>query len=136
MSLVDKLQLLERVIRMGSAPQSALMADANLARPTEDRQLLLVVRRTEVLVVEIADDGRFIGHYLEILDLDGNLLEPSAVHELVDVQRRPTVRALLWKQTPLNHFHSGRSFSITLRCSTSHRLMHPKQQSLLQKGQR
>lgn len=94
-------QLLERVPRMGAAPQRALMADAALARPAVHAQLLVVHRALVVLGGGTA--GRLAGQaagldvgadLLQALHLHGDLLQPPAVDQLVDVQRGPAVRTL------------------------------------------
>lgn len=83
---------------MITTKQRALMTNANLARPTIHRQLLLVLS-TLIFAVSGAAQHRIscfkIGtNLLQTLHLHGNVLKPSAVHQLGHIQRRATVRAL------------------------------------------
>lgn len=90
---------------MGAAPQSALMADAAFARPTVDAQLFTVHRTLVVLAAGTAEADAAVladqtvrldvgADLLQTLHLHGNVLQPAAVDQLVDVQRGATVRTL------------------------------------------
>lgn len=93
--MIKLTQLLERVPRVRATPQRTLMTDATLARPAVHAQLL-VMRRALIAVVALVEAVRLDlrADLLQALHLGGDLLQPTAIDQLVDVQRGPTVRTL------------------------------------------
>lgn len=108
-------QLFERMSRMRSAPQGALMANAALACPAINAQLF-VMHRTLVqfaVTTSTTTSSRctvvrlYVGaDLLQTFDLHGDLLEPATVDQFVDAKRCTTVGTLpaLFGQPTRNAF--------------------------------
>ena len=99
MLIVDFVQRFERVTAVRAAPQSALVTDALPARPTVDRQLFAAVRFTPIVFFRRPTAGMGIGRLTlsrlaERIQLLGDFLDPTAVDQLVEVQRCSAMWAL------------------------------------------